>query len=269
MHGGGRGGRRDRLDDLPLRDDLRGPHAVRRAAARRAGAAEHQRELLPAAGAGGRRDRARRSPAELRDLNRYPDRDAVALRADLAAYLGHGLDRRPTCGRPTAPTRSSSSCCRPSAARAGPRSASPRRTRCTRCSPLGTGTAWVDGRRDADFGLTAERRRGAGPRAPAGRGLPLLAEQPDRHRAATRRCVDAVLDEAPGMVVVDEAYAEFARPGTPQRADAAARPPAAGGDPDHEQGVRRSPAAGSATWPPTRPWSTRCSWSGCRTTSRR
>ena len=24
-------------------------------------------------------------------LNRYPDRDAVALRTDLAAYLGHGL----------------------------------------------------------------------------------------------------------------------------------------------------------------------------------
>ena len=29
--------------------------------------------------------------AELRDLNRYPDRDAVALRTDLAGYLGHGL----------------------------------------------------------------------------------------------------------------------------------------------------------------------------------
>src|SRR3954469_8286831 len=26
-----------------------------------------------------------------RDLNRYPERDALALRADLAAYLGHGL----------------------------------------------------------------------------------------------------------------------------------------------------------------------------------
>src|SRR3954447_18234502 len=26
-----------------------------------------------------------------RGLNRYPDRDAHALRADLAAYLGHGL----------------------------------------------------------------------------------------------------------------------------------------------------------------------------------
>src|SRR5215204_7022350 len=28
----------------------------------------------------------------VRGLNRYPDRDAVALRRDLAAYLGHGLD---------------------------------------------------------------------------------------------------------------------------------------------------------------------------------
>jgi len=27
-------------------------------------------------------------------LNRYPDRDAVALRTDLAAYLGHGLGWR-------------------------------------------------------------------------------------------------------------------------------------------------------------------------------
>ena len=27
-------------------------------------------------------------------LNRYPDRDAVALRNDLAAYLGHGLTAR-------------------------------------------------------------------------------------------------------------------------------------------------------------------------------
>src|SRR5258705_6486445 len=28
---------------------------------------------------------------ELASLNRYPDRDAIALREDLAAYLGHGL----------------------------------------------------------------------------------------------------------------------------------------------------------------------------------
>ena len=34
----------------------------------------------------------------LRDLNRYPDRDAVALRADLAAYLGHEAQARPVFG---------------------------------------------------------------------------------------------------------------------------------------------------------------------------
>src|SRR5258707_8148271 len=27
----------------------------------------------------------------VRDLNRYPDRDAVALREDLAGYVGHGV----------------------------------------------------------------------------------------------------------------------------------------------------------------------------------
>ena len=55
-----------------------------------------------------------------RGLNRYPDRDAVALRADLAAYLGREpASRSPltSSGRPTAPTRSCSSCCRPSAGR--------------------------------------------------------------------------------------------------------------------------------------------------------
>ena len=47
--------------------------------------------------------------AAARTLNRYPERDAVALRADLAAYLNSdgadGLTRRRTCGPPTARTR--------------------------------------------------------------------------------------------------------------------------------------------------------------------
>ena len=69
-----------------------------------------------------------------RSMNRYPDRDAVALRSDLAAYLpGRPASRWTSsrCGPPTARTRSFSSCCRPSAVRAGWRSASSRRTRCT------------------------------------------------------------------------------------------------------------------------------------------
>ena len=40
-----------------------------------------------------------------RSMNRYPERDALALRADLARYLGHGLTRRRRSGRPTAATR--------------------------------------------------------------------------------------------------------------------------------------------------------------------
>ncbi len=38
-------------------------------------------------------------------LNRYPDREATALRTALADYLGHGLDASRTSGLRTAPTR--------------------------------------------------------------------------------------------------------------------------------------------------------------------
>jgi histidinol-phosphate aminotransferase len=57
------------------------------------------------------------------DLHRYPDRDAVALRADLAAYL-------------TAQTATGLNSCRRSAARAAARSDSCRRIRCIRSSPM-------------------------------------------------------------------------------------------------------------------------------------
>jgi histidinol-phosphate aminotransferase len=79
---------------------------------------------------------------------------------------------------------------------------------------LSTGTAWVDGARDEGFGVDAERaaeevalRRPdlvflCSPNNPTGTALPLAV-------------VEAVLAVAPGMVVVDEAYVEFARAGTP------------------------------------------------------
>ena len=193
----------------------------------------------------------------------------MALRADLAAYLGHGLTVGAACGRPTAPTRSSSSCCRPSAGRAARRSASrPSYSMHPLLAPA-PAPAGSTAPRGADFALTAGDAVAQVARAPARRGVPLLAEQPDRHRAGpwtwSRRCST----RRRGMVVVDEAYAEFARPGTPSALDAAAGAPAAGRHPHDEQGVRASPAAGWATWPPTRRWSTRCSWSGCPTTSRR
>ena len=68
--------------------------------------------------------------------------------------------------------------------------------------------------RDEDFGLDPEPGGARHPRRAAGPGLPHLAEQPDRHRAPLA-VIEAVCEAAPGMVVVDEAYAEFARDGTP------------------------------------------------------
>jgi histidinol-phosphate aminotransferase len=144
-------------------------------------------------------------------LNRYPDRDAMALRAGLAAYLGHGLTARQVWaangsneiiqqllqvfgghGR-SAIGFEPSYAMHPLIARA-------------------TGTRWIRGSRDADFGLNAAAVVQAigehqpdlvfltSPNNPTGTALPLAV-------------IEAVCATAPGMVVVDEAYAEFARAG--------------------------------------------------------
>ncbi|BCB88392.1 histidinol-phosphate transaminase [Phytohabitans suffuscus] len=151
--------------------------------------------------------------AELRDLNRYPDRDAVALRADLAAYLGHGL----TTERVWAANGSNEVQQQLLQVFAGPGRTALGFTPAYSMHPLlakGTGTAWVDGYRAEDFGLSAahavaqvERHRPdivflCSPNNPTGTALDPAV-------------IAAVLDAAPGMVVVDEAYAEFARAGTP------------------------------------------------------
>jgi histidinol-phosphate aminotransferase len=199
------------LDDLPLRDDLRGrtPYgAPQLDVPVRLNTNENSypvpEAVVEAIG--------KAVQAELADLNRYPDRDALALRADLAAYLGHGLSVANVwaangsneiqqqllqafggAGR-TALGFGPSYSMHPLLA-------------------LGTGTGWVGGARGTGFGLTAAD----------------AAEQVRRHRpdvvflcspnnptgsALDPAVVSAVLAVAPGMVVVDEAYAEFARPGT-------------------------------------------------------
>ena len=60
--------------ELPLREELVGMPAVRRAAARRPGRPERQREPLPAERLAGRRGRGRGRQGDA-DLNRYPDRE--------------------------------------------------------------------------------------------------------------------------------------------------------------------------------------------------
>ncbi len=145
-------------------------------------------------------------------LNRYPDRDAAGLRDDLAGYLGHGLAREQVW----AANGSNEIMQQLLMAFGGPGrtalgfepsySMHPIITRIT-------ATRWVPGARDAGddgFGLDPGRAVAAvrelqpdlvflaSPNNPTGTALPLGT-------------IEAVCDAAPGMVVIDEAYAEFAR----------------------------------------------------------
>jgi histidinol-phosphate aminotransferase len=199
------------IDDLPLRDELRGrrPYgAPQLDVAVRLNTNENSYPLpdsvVDAIG--------KAVQAELRDLNRYPDRDAVALRADLADYLGHGL----TVAQVWAANGSNEVQQQMLQAFGGPGRTALGFGPSYSMHPLlaaGTGTRWVAARRGPDFGLT-----------PAAAVSQLAEHDPDvvflcspnnpTGTALDPAVVDAVLAAARGMVVVDEAYAEFARPGT-------------------------------------------------------
>jgi histidinol-phosphate aminotransferase len=209
--GSARPGRPVTIADLPLRDDLRGrnPHgAPQLDVPVRLNTNENSHPLpagLPAAiGA---------AAAEVAGgLNRYPDREASALRADLARYLGHGL----STGQVWVANGSNEVLQQLLQAFGGPGRAALGFVPSYSMHEIiatGTGTRWVAGVRDDDFTvpprLAAEQVLDhrpsvvflTSPNNPTGTALPL-------------RTVEAVLEAAPGMVVVDEAYAEFARPGT-------------------------------------------------------
>jgi histidinol-phosphate aminotransferase len=198
--------------DLPLRDDLRGrsPYgAPQLDVAVRLNTNENSYPVpdvvVDAI--------AKAVQAELRDLNRYPDRDAVALRTDLADYLGYGL----TLSNLWAANGSNEVQQQLLQAFAGPDRTALGFGPSYSMHPLlaaGTGTRWIGALRDPDFGLT-----------PASAVAQLRQHDPDlvflcspnnpTGTALDPEVIDAVLAVANGMVVVDEAYAEFARPGTP------------------------------------------------------
>ncbi|MDQ3715259.1 MAG: histidinol-phosphate transaminase [Actinomycetota bacterium] len=146
-------------------------------------------------------------------LNRYPDRDAIALRTDLAGYLGHELRR----AQLWAANGSNEILLQLLQAFGGPGRSALGFTPSYSMHPLislSTSTTWRDGPREADFGIDPARAASAvrerrpdvvfvtSPNNPTGTAVSLEA-------------IEAVYAEAEGMVIVDEAYAEFARPGTP------------------------------------------------------
>ncbi|HEV2373956.1 MAG TPA: histidinol-phosphate transaminase [Streptosporangiaceae bacterium] len=142
-------------------------------------------------------------------LNRYPDRDATALRTDLAGYLGHGLTARQVWAANGSNEVIQQLC----QAFGGPGRTALGFEPSYAMHPLiamATATGWVGVPRGPDFALSVQAAMTAirehqpdlvfltSPNNPTGTALPLTV-------------VSAVCEAAPGMVVVDEAYAEFAR----------------------------------------------------------
>ena len=200
------------LDDLPIRDDLRGmsPYGAPQQPVRIALNVNENTHSVP--------DEviahvAAAVERELHSVNRYPDREFTRLREQLASYLGDrvapeqvwaangsneiiqhilqafGGPGRSVLGFP--PTYSMHS-----------------------IIAAGTGTTWIAGERDADFALSPDTAAAAvrqfdpdlvflcAPNNPT--GTPLSLET-----------ITAVYDASRGIVMVDEAYAEFMPDGEP------------------------------------------------------
>ncbi|MGH3256145.1 MAG: histidinol-phosphate transaminase [Streptosporangiaceae bacterium] len=146
-------------------------------------------------------------------LNRYPDRDAVELRKDLADYLGHGLTARHLW----AANGSNEIIQQLLQAFGGPGRRALGFEPSYSMHPLiatVTCTEWVAADRDEDFGLDPDRAARA-VRDVRPSVVFLTSPNNPTGTSAAPSVMEAICDAAPGLVVVDEAYAEFAREGSP------------------------------------------------------
>ena len=148
-----------------------------------------------------------------RTLNRYPDREFTSLREALAGYLGHGV----TPAQVWAANGSNEVMLQILQAFGGPGRVAVSFAPTYSMYPeyaRDAMTGWVVGHREKDFSLdlghalavVAEHRPSVvllpSPNNPTGTALPLDT-------------VAALCAAAPGVVVIDEAYGEFRREGTP------------------------------------------------------
>jgi histidinol-phosphate aminotransferase len=204
-------GRRVTLADLPLRDDLRGksPYgAPQLDVPVRLNTNENPHPPTPALVD----DVARSVRQAAPNLHRYPDRDAVALRSDLAAYLSAQTGVQVGIENLWAGNGSNEVLQQLLQAFGGPGRSAIGFVPSYSMHPIisgGTQTRWLEARRADDFGLdlgTAadaiiEHRPDvvfvASPNNPSGQSVSL---------SDLRRLLDA-MDS--GMLIVDEAYGEF------------------------------------------------------------
>ncbi len=204
-------GHGDALAALPVRDDLRGkapygapqlPDAVQ------LNVNENPHPPSPGLVA----DLAEAVGLAAAGLNRYPDREAVALRTDLAAYLSSRTGVPLDVEQVWAANGSNEVLQQVCQAFGGPGRVALGFEPSYSMHPLlaaGTSTGWVAERRAADFTLSA-----ADAVAAVGRHRPaitfLTTPNNPTGTATGLDVVEAVCEASDGMVVVDEAYAEFA-----------------------------------------------------------
>ncbi|MGB3896253.1 MAG: histidinol-phosphate transaminase [Mycolicibacter sinensis] len=198
------------LADLPLREDLRGKSPY--GAPQLSVPARLNTNENPHPPSAALVDDVARSVREAAaDLHRYPDRDAVALRTDLAGYLSTqtGVEVGPE--NVWAANGSNEILQQLLQAFGGPGRSAIGFVPSYSMHPIisdGTQTRWLAANRAEDFGLDVDVAVGAitdrqpdvvfvaSPNNPSGQSIPL-----DDLRS--------VLDVAPGIVIVDEAYGEF------------------------------------------------------------
>ncbi|PPJ19013.1 histidinol-phosphate transaminase [Nocardia nova] len=198
------------LDDLPLRENLRGksPYgAPQLAVPVQLNTNENphppSRALID--------DVAESIRAAAADLHRYPDRDAVALRTDLAAYLTRQTGVAVQTANVWAANGSNEILQQLLQAFGGPGRSALGFVPSYSMHPIiseGIDTEWIEAERNSDFSLDidyaaaviADRRPDVvfvtSPNNPTGHSIALAD-------------LERLLEAAPGIVVVDEAYGEF------------------------------------------------------------
>jgi histidinol-phosphate aminotransferase len=146
-------------------------------------------------------------------LNRYPDREATELRTALAAYLGQGL----TVANVWAANGSNEVMQQVLQAFGGPGRTALSFAPTYSMYPeyaRNTHTRWVEGLRRDDFSIDVDAAVDL-----IGREKPdvVFLASPNNPTGTAIDPVElrAIVEAAPGVVVVDEAYAEFRRAGTP------------------------------------------------------
>ncbi|WP_152978137.1 histidinol-phosphate transaminase [Curtobacterium sp. S6] len=201
----------DAMNSLPLRDDLRGrsPYGAPMIEVPYALNVNENTHPMPPEVVEAIVDGVRAAAGR---LNRYPDRDFVALREELAEYLGHGLASKNVW----AANGSNEILQQILQVFGGPGRSVLSFTPTYSMYPLlasGTNTEFIAGHRAEDFSLSAESAARqvsenrpdvtilCSPNNPTGTGLGL----------DVITAVYEAASEFNGMVVVDEAYAEFAR----------------------------------------------------------